>query len=75
MNNDNIVNNQEYVSNIFNDYYVHITKDIGQTDKISYGSGLSDIVAPHKNKDSIKHIKDVIGYEKLNHLIACLIVY
>ena len=64
MNNGNIVNDQEYVSNIFNDYYVHITKDIGQTDKINYGSGLSDIVARHKNKDSIKRIQDVIGNEK-----------
>ena len=31
---------------------------------MSYGSGLSDIVAPHKNKDSIKRIKDVVGSEK-----------
>ena len=53
-----LMNNGNIVNDIFNDYYVHITKDIGQTDKINYGSGLSDIVAPHKNKDSIKRIKD-----------------
>ena len=50
--------------NILNDYYVNITKDIGQPDKIYFDCNLEDIITAHSDNESVTRIKDTTGQDK-----------
>ena len=54
--NDKIISQPQKVSNILNEYYITATQDIGQSDYISYGDSLNDIIEPHINADCITYI-------------------
>ena len=51
-----IINDHEHVGSILNEYYVNITKDIGQPDKINNGTSLDEMIALHINKSCISRI-------------------
>ena len=59
--NDNVINKQEDVSNLINDYYVNVTKTIGYEDSICLGNTFGDIVSSHTNNNSVLYIKDNIA--------------
>ena len=59
--NDNVINKQEDVSNLINDYYVNVTKTIGYEDSICPGNTFDDIDSSHTNNNSVLYIKDNIA--------------
>ena len=56
--NDNvIVNDQRDVCNLLNDYFVNVTKDIGECDRIQETDKFTDIINTHAMHDSVQYIK------------------
>jgi hypothetical protein len=61
MENGNIVNNPNDVSNVINEYYVNITKAIGSEDLLLGTDKFEDIVKTHIANSSVSRIKDSIA--------------
>ena len=51
------VNDVRSVCNVFNDYFVTMTQDIGEDDTIQVEDTVADIVQMYSTHESIKHIK------------------
>ena len=62
--NDKIISQPQKVSNILNEYYITATQGIGQSDYISYGDSLNDIIEPHINADCITYISSLMSNRK-----------
>jgi len=58
-----IVNDGTHVSNILNDYYVNITKEIGTPNNLTDNLSVDDITESHRSDDCIKYIKQNIAQE------------
>ena len=59
MEDNNIVNNPQSVCNILNDFYVNITKDIGQPDPITQTDLIEEIIEAHSTHGSVLKIKEL----------------
>ena len=59
--NGNIINNPREVGNVLNEYYVNVTRNIGQPNEINAGETISDIVNSHKADECVINISDQIG--------------
>ena len=46
------------------DYYVNITKDIGQPDKVYFDCNLEDIITAHSDNESVTRIKGTTSQDK-----------
>ncbi len=55
---DDVITNNEKVCNIFNDYYVNVTNDIGEDECVYLNGSLCDIVNMYANHHSILVIKE-----------------
>ena len=56
--NDNIINNNQEVCDIFNKHFVSVANDIGQSDPLSENETMADIVHSFENHPSITAIKE-----------------
>ena len=59
LNNDDIVNNRSDVCNIFNEYFINVTSDIGSDDRINYNDNTMSCAATHDKHSSIECIKSM----------------
>ena len=59
LNNDDIVNNRSDVCNIFNEYFINVTSDIGSDDRLNYNDNTMSCAATHDNHSSIECIKSM----------------
>ena len=55
---NNIVNQSIDVANIFNEYYVNVTKEIGEVDTIYEHDDIESILETHLNHDAVKYITE-----------------
>ena len=56
---DEIINDQVYVCNVFNEYFIiNMTKDTGNDDTVQENDSVQSIVNMYANHESIKHIND-----------------
>ena len=62
--NDQVVNNQKEVASILNDYYVNISRAIGEPDYMVDSDNIDDIFMCHKSHRSVLFIKE---YMAINH--------
>ena len=59
--NGSIVNNQTDVCNILNDYYIDVTKTIGEPDTILESDTFIDIIQSHQTDESVRYISSKIA--------------
>ena len=62
--NGSIVNNQTDVCNILNDYYIDVTKTIGEPDTILESDTFLDIIQSHQMDESVRYISSKIATGK-----------
>ena len=55
--NDAIINDQTGVVIVLNDYYVNVTKSIGQPDLLDVNEDIEDVVLAHESHESVQYIK------------------
>ncbi len=55
---DGVITNNVKICNIFNDYYVNVTNDIGEDECVDLNGLLCDIVNMYANHPSILAIKE-----------------
>ncbi len=51
-----IITDHQTVSNVFNDYFVDVTADIGKPDSIEAGHTVSDITGVYSNHESVSYV-------------------
>ncbi len=56
MESGDIVTDHQTVSNVFNDYFVDVTADIGKPDSIEAGHTVSDITGVYSNHESVSYV-------------------
>ena len=59
--NDQVVNNQKEVASILNDYYVNISRAIGEPDYMVDSDNINDIFMCHKSHRSVLFIKEYMA--------------
>ena len=55
--NDAIINDQTGVAIVLNDYYVNVTKSIGQPDLLDVNEDIEDIFLAHESHESVQYIR------------------
>ena len=55
--NDAIINDQTGVATVLNDYYVNVTKSIGQPDLLDVIEDIEDVVLAHESYESVQYIR------------------
>ena len=55
--NDAIINDQTGVATVLNDYYVNVTKSIGQPDLLDVNEDIDDVYLAHESHESVQYIK------------------
>ena len=55
--NDAIINDQTGVAPVLNDYYVNVTKSIGQPDLLDVNDDIDDVFLAHESHESVQNIK------------------
>ena len=58
--NDAIINDQTGVATVLNDYYVNVTKSIGQPDLLDVNEDIEDVFLAHKSHESVQYIEQYI---------------
>ena len=56
--NDAIINDQTGVATVLNDYYVNVTKSIGQPDLLDVNEDIEDVVLAHESHESVQYDHD-----------------
>ena len=57
MENDAIINDQTGVATVLNDYYVNVTKSIGQPDLLDVNEDIKDVFLAHESHESVQYIE------------------
>ena len=55
--NDAIINDQTGVATVLNDYYVNVTKSIGQPDLLDINEDIDDVFLEHESHESVQCIR------------------
>ena len=55
--NDAIINDQTGVATVLNDYYVNVTKFIGQPDLLDVNEDIEDVFLAHESHESVQYIE------------------
>ena len=55
--NDALINDQTRVATVLNDYYVNVTKSIGQPDLLDVNEDIEDVFLAHESHESVQYIK------------------
>ena len=55
--NDAIINDQTGVATVLNDYYVHVTKSIGQPGLLDVNEDIEDVFLAHESHESVQYIE------------------
>ena len=55
--NDAIINDQTGVATVLNDYYVNVTKSIGQPDLLDVNEDIEDVFLAHESHESVQYMK------------------
>ena len=55
--NNAIINDQTRVATALSDYYVNVTKSIGQPDLLDVNEDLEDVFLAHKSHESVQYIR------------------
>ena len=55
--NDAMINDQTGVATVLNDYYVNVTKSIGQPDLLDVNKYIEDVFLAHKSHESVQYIR------------------
>ena len=55
--NDAIINDQTGVATVLNDYYVNVTKSIGQPDLLDVNEDIEDVFLAHESHESVQYIE------------------
>ena len=55
--NDAIINDQTGVATVLNDYYVNVTKSIGQPDLLDVNEDIEDVFLAHESSESVQYIR------------------
>ena len=55
--NDAILNDQTGVATVLNDYYVNVTKSIGQPDLLDVNEDIVDVFLAHESHESVQYIR------------------
>ena len=58
--NDAIINDQTGVATVLNDYYVNVTKSIGQPDLLDVNEDIEDVFLAHESHVSVQYIRQYI---------------
>ena len=53
--NDGIINDQTGVATVLNDYYVNMTKSIGQPDLLDVNDIIEDVFLAHESHESVQY--------------------
>ena len=55
--NDAIINDQTGVATVLNDYYVNVTKSIGEPDLLDVNEDIKDVFLAHESHESVQYIE------------------
>ena len=55
--NDAIINDQPGVATVLNDYYVNVTKSIGEPDLLDVNEDIEDVFLAHESHESVQYIE------------------
>ena len=55
--NDAIINDQTGVATVLNDYYVNVTKSIGQPELLDVNEDIDDVFLAHESHESVQYIR------------------
>ena len=58
--NDAIISDQTGVATVLNDYYVKVTKSIGQPDLLDVNEDIEDVFLAHESHESVQYIRQYI---------------
>ena len=62
--NDAIINDQTGVATVINDYYVNVTKSIGQPDLLDVNEDIEDVFLAHESHESVQYIEQYMKDQK-----------
>lgn len=65
--NGDVINDPVIVGNVFNQFYIDITKDIGEPDGIHMSDDINHIINKHVNHESVEYIKHHICQDQTFH--------
>ena len=65
--NDVVLSDQTVVANVLNDYYVNVTKTIGQPDLLDVNEDIEDVFRVHEFHESVQHIKQYMNDQHGNN--------
>ena len=54
---DAVINDQTGVAIVLNDYYVNVTKSIGQPDLLDVNEDIDDVFLAHESHESVQYIR------------------
>ena len=73
--NDAIINDQTGVATVLNDYYVNVTKSIGQPDLLDVNEDIEDVFLAHESHESVQYIEQYMknqnGSNKYIYFFLC----
>ena len=55
--NDAIINDQTGVATVLNDYYVNVTKSIGEPDLLDVNEDIEDVFPAHESHESVQYFE------------------
>ena len=60
--NDAIINDQTGVASVLNDYYVNVTKSIGQPDLLDVNEDIENVFLSHESHESVQYVRQYNQY-------------
>ena len=72
--NNAIINDQTGVATVLNDYYVNVTKSIGQPDLLDVNEDIEDVFLAHESHESVQYIRQyMIKMVAIIHLLFLML--